>query len=62
MTTEKNIENRKVGNNIKQLKIETIKNCLLARGLIYQKYLQRLHQSNHQKKNLPKKSLDLYQI
>jgi len=57
MTTEKNLENRKVGINIKQLKIETIKNCLLARGLIYQKYLQHLHQSNHQKESQTKKQL-----
>jgi len=35
MITEKNIENRKAGNSLKQLKIETIKNCLLAKGLIY---------------------------
>ena len=46
MITEKNIENRKVGNSLKQLKIETIKNCLLAKGLIYQEYLRRLRQSN----------------
>ena len=38
MITEKNIENRKVGNNIKDLQREMLISILSAKGLIFRHY------------------------
>jgi hypothetical protein len=60
MTIGKNIEDRKVGNNIKELQRETIKNLYLGGGSYFRQYLLRWHQSK--KNGQTKKQLSLYQI
>ena len=48
MITEKNIENRKGGNNIKDLQREMLKSILSAKGLIFRHYQAKFQQKKHQ--------------
>ena len=48
MTIIKNIENRKGGNNIKDLQREMLKSILSAKGLIFRHYRTKFQQKRHQ--------------
>jgi hypothetical protein len=48
MITEKNIENRKVGNNIKDLQREMLISILSSKGLIFRHYRTKFQQRKRQ--------------
>ena len=64
MITEKNIENRKGGNNIKDLQREMLISILSAKGLIFQHYRTKFQQKKRQSNQVQtaKRYLKMYQF